>query len=337
MKVGVVIVTYNSAGYLPRLFESLKNQTYQPALITVVDNNSQDQSVDLATAEGQIQVIKNKKNIGFGAATNIGTKDLLRKGCTHILWLNPDTFLESDSLEKLTQGLQKYHCDLAQPAIHLFDQKTINTLGNELTYFGVSYCPHYNQKDLKIHDQQIYFPSGACLLISKKALETVGLLDEKYFLYLEDTDFAWRTLQQNFQTYLIADAKCYHDYTLKLGGRKMYWLESNRLLFLAQNYSFKTLLLLFPVLLFLEVGLLIHSFIKLYFPWKIAAYFRFLIKLPTIFYNKKISRKKIALKDKDIFPFLAPEFRLKQIQSWPVRCLVNPCLRAYYRFIQQLI
>ena len=336
MKLGIVIVSYNSAKYLRSCLYALGKQTWSSFELLLVDNNSTDDSILIAKNFGA-EVICNKANLGFAKSINQGTKALLKKECTHFLWLNPDAILTPNALENLIKGLHRHDCDIVQPVIYCSDQKTINTLGNELTYFGVSYCPDYGKTSAPATDQRIYFPSGACMLITRRLIESVHLLDEKFFLYLEDTDFGWRALMHGFESYLITDAKCYHDYELKLYGRKMYWLESNRLTMLTQNYSLKILILLLPIGLLLELALLTHSIFKGYPHWKILAYLRFLTQLPTILKTRQKIRKNIHLSDQDIFPHLSPKFQLKQLRIWPVRWIINPLLQNYYQLIQRVL
>src|SRR6516165_5803979 len=100
MSIGFIVVTFNSAAVLRDCLASI------PAgrEIIVVDNCSQDQSVAIARSFGT-QIIANHKNLGFGAACNLGAKRLL---APYVFFLNPDAVLEKDALLELEKAIAKF-------------------------------------------------------------------------------------------------------------------------------------------------------------------------------------------------------------------------------------
>jgi N-acetylglucosaminyl-diphospho-decaprenol L-rhamnosyltransferase len=199
--VSIVIVSYNSRADLERCLASLHEPS--PAItheIIVVDNASSDGSADAARQWKDVRVIESDANRGFAAASNAG----IRAGASDlVLLLNSDTIVPVGAADALVRALRS-HPDAAVVGPRLVDA----TRRPELS-FGrmISPLTEWRQKrlmqGLERHDagvlrrieamtHQEQWPdwvSGACLLVRRADAEAVGLIDERYFMYMEDVDF----------------------------------------------------------------------------------------------------------------------------------------------------
>jgi GT2 family glycosyltransferase len=335
MKIGCAIVSYNNRSDIRQCIASVQAQNISCEIV-VVDNASHDETKSIVSSFESVHLISNSYNRGFAKATNTGTRYLLQQNCTHILWLNPDAVLENGALEKLVAGMERHNCAITQPTILCADRQTVNTIGNEMMYLGMAYCKDFGSKNLPTADAEIFFPSGACMLINADLFTSIGMLDETFFLYNEDTDFAWRALKTGQRCYLVADAKCYHRYSLKLTGKKMYWLESNRLTMLAKNYSLATLILLLPMGILFELSITVHSILNGYLHWKLLAYLRFLKQFPNIISGRQ-KGSRLQKTDRELVRLFSPEIEFNQLLSPAVRGVLNPLLRSYYHLVVGLL
>jgi len=208
MKISISIVSYNSdrviGDCLDSIFKHIKNVQYE---IIIVDNGSTDNTVKIIKNNFKnVKLIKNDKNIGFGAAHNIAIK--LGKGKYHLV-INPDIIFTENSIEKLLNFMEKNpDVGLISPKI-VFPDGTIQYLCKRLPcLFDLCirrFTPGFIQKLFKkridffeMKDtgynkiMDVYYLSGSFMLFRKSVLEKIGGFDENFFMYFEDADITHR-------------------------------------------------------------------------------------------------------------------------------------------------
>lgn len=247
----ISIVSYNNKNLLKEcltsIYENSEGVSYE---IIVVDNNSSDGSADVVRVEfPEIKLIVNKENVGFARANNQAIK---KSRGRYVLLLNSDTVIVSDALAKMANfmenypqagvvGCRKLNSDLTvQPSIGmlpsawttflsffsikwlLVSPKKRKLLARFLSLFlgrsVRSYLDWYREDDGKV--RSVDFVTGACFLIRRETIEQVGLLDEKFFMYLEDADWCLRIKQAGWGVYIYEGAQVIHRVgkTFRQGG-----------------------------------------------------------------------------------------------------------------------
>lgn len=233
-KVGVIIVNYNGRKYLKGCIESISKQTYKNVCIVIVDNCSQDNSVKFLQEEyPETDLIICDENKGFAAGNNIGIKYAIREGAEYVLLLNSDTVIEPLLIEKLVQVAGD--TIVAVPKIYLDKRKMLLWYagGGMDTVNGMSY--HYGWSEKK-EIRNVDFACGCCVLIHRNILYKVGLFDEKYYLYFEDTDLSFRWRKKGIHVKYVPEAVMWH----KIGGsggkdgdlKYLYYVTRNHLYFI---------------------------------------------------------------------------------------------------------
>jgi len=188
MDLSIVIVSFNARADLERCLQALRDAP--PARsheVIVVDNASSDGSADAARRRG-VRVIDTGANLGFARGTNIGIR---ASSGANLLLLNSDTIVPASAIDRLLDVFD-LHPDVAVAGPRLVDAG-----GRAELSFGRMVGPlnelrqkHATGVDSATRQEQ--FPdwvSGACLLVRRSDAEAAGLLDERYFMYLEDVDF----------------------------------------------------------------------------------------------------------------------------------------------------
>lgn len=218
-KLSIIIVSYNSGGLTKKCINSIKKNTkdltFPNCQIILVDNASLDKSLAEFEPTGNIELIKNKENVGFSRAVNQGIKEA--KG-EYILLLNPDTVIIDGAITKLI--------DFAQNTgdAGVIVPKLLNSNGSiqdSLMYFPTIWRaiqefwfgrPVYS-KYFSNSKKPIQVEAGvmATFLITPDALEKVGLLNEKYFMYFEDLDYCKRVCNSGLKVYYVPDAEVIHQ------------------------------------------------------------------------------------------------------------------------------
>lgn len=221
-RLGVVIVTYDSARYLEACLASVFSER-EDALVVVVDNASRDGGVD--HLDDRVQLIRQERNVGFSRAANVGVRKCLAEGCEEILLLNPDTQIEPGAMAKMSEAIwAEEKRGMVQPLMTLMNDPTkVNTWGNRDRGLGLVMVHGYGRPVEEARSGVIEYASGACLLVKREVFEQVGSLDERFFLYFEDTEFSRRVRQSGWQIWMEAGARVRHDYQLPGVGKRWWW------------------------------------------------------------------------------------------------------------------
>lgn len=265
--LSIIILSYNTAALLRGCLTSVfSSQTPDDAWeIIVVDNASTDGSTDMVEKEFPgVRLVRNKKNIGFSAGNNVG----IRQACgDYVLLLNSDTEVGPGTMQAMLSFLQSRPdagaatCRLVLPDASLDPacHRGFPTPWAALTYFlGLEKMfprfplfaqYHQRYKDISaVHE--IDSPSGAFFLVRKTVIDTVGLLDEDFFMYGEDLDWAYRIKQSGWKIFYNPAVSALHrkkqsgrahaDSTIRKQTRR-YFYETMKLFYkkhYAKRYGF---------------------------------------------------------------------------------------------------
>jgi GT2 family glycosyltransferase len=220
MDISIIIVNWNTKDLLNNCLNSIRatisSIEYE---IIVVDNASYDGSAALLREKWpHVIPIQNEENLGFGAANNQGFRIMNGR---YALLLNTDTVLTEDAVNKLFTFMEN-HPDVAMACGQLLnaDGSKQNSIANFpslssllinaslLEYLLPKRFPskRYHHKEPVEIDSGI----GACLIIRRQAIEKVGMFDEQYFFFFEETDLAYRMRSAGWKIYHVPDAFIYH-------------------------------------------------------------------------------------------------------------------------------
>ena len=243
-KIGVATVLFNSAGVLPDFFASLDAQTYKNFVVYAVDNASTDGSAALCREQGNgFIVTENVTNTGFAHGTNQAIQQALRDGCEGILILNNDVVFGADFFAELVRSLELHQADMAAPLTYYADRPdVIWAAGGKLQRFA-GYRPVHlgmEQKDVGqfSSNRRIQFAPGCCILARADVFTRIGLLDEAYFTYWEDTDFAVRALKADLYTLFVPTARLWHKVSSLAGVKspfQRYYAVRNHALYIRKH------------------------------------------------------------------------------------------------------
>lgn len=244
-KIGIATVLYNSSTVLPDFFQSLQSQTYKNFVVYAVDNLSTDASSDLCRRKPSFVVTENDTNTGFAQGTNQGIRKALQDGCEAVLLLNNDVSFQPDFLQLLWEGKARHKADMVAPMTYYHDRPEIiwaagGTLQRIFGYRPVHLGMDQQDKGQFPDDRPIEFAPGSCILIDRSVFAAIGLLDETYFTYWEDADFAVRALKNGLRTYLVPAARLWHKVSSLAGldsPFQRYYAVRNHALYIRKHCS----------------------------------------------------------------------------------------------------
>ncbi len=205
--MAVVIVTYNSAADIGRCIDTVAKQA--PAEIVVVDNNSSDDSADIARNHGA-KVLEQRENSGFAAAVNAGVE---QTSAPILFVVNPDCVVMPGALAGL-QDLLEGNPQLGvvgprienpdgtlQPSCRKFPDLATSVAHGfvGLVWRDNPLSVRYTMRDWDHSTpRSVDWVSGAAMAMRRDAFDAVDGFDPGYFMYVEDVDFCWRVRQQGF-------------------------------------------------------------------------------------------------------------------------------------------
>ncbi|HEY5625424.1 MAG TPA: glycosyltransferase family 2 protein [Dehalococcoidia bacterium] len=215
--VSVVILNWNGLADTRECLHSLQAVRYSAMRVIVVDNGSQDDEASTLEREfsGFIDVQRLPQNLGFAAGANVGIRRALEAGTDYVLLLNNDTVVAPEFLQALVDAASDIP-DLAAvcPRTHFYDRpRMIYSTGGEVSLWrGVATQVGRGQDDdgqFERRERRGY-ADGVCMLIPAEALAEVGLLDEQYFAYWEETDWCVRAAEHGLHCYYVPQAHVWH-------------------------------------------------------------------------------------------------------------------------------
>lgn len=247
-KLGVVTVTYNSSKFLDEFVASCNRQKLREFRVYSIDNNSPDDTADhlLRISDARWYVSINSDNRGVAAANNQGIVQALRDGCDWILLLNNDTSFDENFFSTLLSECVTNSGVVAVPKIYFDEPK------GQIWYGGGGFRPlkgytgyHSAMGEMDVgqcdqHRTVEYAPTCA-MILHRSVFEDIGLMDETYFIYFDDTDFCWRLKRAGIQIAYTPATTLIHKVGGSTGGdRKPFtvsYTSRNRLYYLRKNFG----------------------------------------------------------------------------------------------------
>lgn len=238
-KINIVVLNYNGKNFLKKCLTGLFCLDYPNFEVVVVDNDSNDGSLELARANfSRATFIKNEQNLGFSAGNNVGIKYSLEKKADFVMLLNNDTEVKRDFLSQLVKSaLANETAGVFSPLIFSSDCGAVWFSGGEIDWLKMRTS---HKKDLIKNDFAFSdFISGCAMFVRAEVFAKIGLLDEDFFLYWEDADFSVRAKKAGFSLLVSANSKvCHLEKSEENKAKKIYWLVLSGLIFFRKNASY---------------------------------------------------------------------------------------------------
>ncbi|MFC1649235.1 glycosyltransferase family 2 protein [Patescibacteria group bacterium] len=270
----IIILNWNRPDLTIECLDSLQilnSRTFKTNIL-IVDNGSTDDSIKKINFHigRKLKFSKNKKaslietgiNKGYAGGNNYGLRYALERGADYLMLLNNDTNVDKDFASELIKTHIEKAAGVVCPKIYFapgFEFKNYNKsdLGNVIWSVGGEFDWNNVYGTNRGVDQvdegqfekteEVDFASGACFLVSREVINKVGLLDENYFMYLEDVDFCHRVKLADFNLVYVPKSEIWHKVaqSSKIGSNlNDYFITRNRLLFGYRYASTKTKLAL---------------------------------------------------------------------------------------------
>jgi GT2 family glycosyltransferase len=224
---------------------SLEKNTYSTHKAIVLDNASSDGSVEaIRSAYPGVEIIELTENLGYAGNNNVGIKAALGRGADWVFVLNEDTILAPDCLVNLVEvGESDQQIGIVGPMVYHYDEPDIiQSAGGSLSRYWDSWHVAQNEPDQGQIDKphRVDFISGCGIMVRRAVIDQVGMLDERFFYYKEETEWCLRARRRGWHIIHVPKAKLWHkgvqrDYRPK--PYVTYYKTRNRFLMLAKHHA----------------------------------------------------------------------------------------------------
>jgi GT2 family glycosyltransferase len=233
----VAIPTLTAGPKLEECLASLEKQTLNDFEVCVIDNSGWRVAREAAARWRGVEIIENQANVGFGAAVNQVCR---RSTARFVATLNDDTVADPGWLAGLVQALEAYpEAGMCASQVRLTGG-VLDSAGMLISSDATSKQRGHGQPPEKFAEAaEVLLPSGCAALYRRKMLDDVGLFDETFFLYCEDTDLGLRGRWAGWTCRYAPDAVVEHHYSQTAGAAsqlKAYFVERNRLFVLIKDF-----------------------------------------------------------------------------------------------------
>ena len=252
--LAIITVTYNAEPFIGDFISSLNKQTNQNFKVFFIDNNSKDRTLKVIHEKSSFnyEIKENSENLGIAEGNNIGIN--MAHDFDTVLLANNDTYFSNDTLHKMISAKSQH------PDNKVFVTKVFN---NEeppkVWYSGGGFSiikgntgfhenlfsfdkPEFNKKKLTLYSPTCF------MLVDRSVFSEIGLMDKKYFVYFDDTDFCWRLKKKKISILYLGDIEIYHkigsstggvdsNFTIKFSSRnRVYFLKKSKGIFFTICY-----------------------------------------------------------------------------------------------------
>lgn len=269
----VVILNHNNGEFLGRCLLSVLSTEYPNFEVILVDNGSTDDSVELVRRqfgnEPRLKIIQDSKNLGASVGRNTGSKHATGK---YLAFLDPDTKVDGNWLKEAVT-LMEGHPSVAAVQCKLLllsNPSRIDYVGDFISQFGflVQRVPLGALDSDALQKRAVIFGvKSAGMVANKLVLQKIGVFDEDYFIYMEETDLCWRVWLSGSQVEYCPTSIVYHDFgqLSKLSSERAKFLSKyhgtkNYVTTILKNADGTTLSRIIPIHIVFWMGIAIWHF-----------------------------------------------------------------------------
>jgi GT2 family glycosyltransferase len=336
--VSVIIVTFNAAHYIERCLASVFAQSHGQFEVIVVDNASTDASADLVRQRFPLaRLIASPTNEGYGGGNNRGAGEASGE---ILVFLNPDAVPEREWLTQLTGSMREQFRQYATSKITMLsDSNKLNSSGNLIHYLGLSFCRGLNAERSSFATAELVAgASGAACAISRDLFERLGGFDRTLFMYHDDVDLSLRALLAGERCLYVPAAVVAHDYSLVLPPVKWGWIEAHRYAVLFKTFKLRTLLILSPALLLIDLVTLVYLTTRgpAFLLAKLRSYMWLLRHARSILHSRRRAQALRAVTDWHIVSVLTDQIPYEQLAPGWVAEIAHILVDPWFRMYRQL-
>ena len=333
--ITAVVVSYADPAATSRALQSLLHQSAAPLEVLVVDNDPGGATARALAAGGEpptVRALHPGANLGYTGAANLAAREARGEW---LFFLNPDATAAADCLERMLAAVDGPDVAIVGAQVLLPDGR-INAGENPINIVGISWSGGYGRAREHGPARDTAAVSGAALMVRREVFLELGGLCPSFFMYVDDTDLAWRVRVGGRRVRYCPDAVVVHDYEFDKGAHKWFYLERNRAWALLSNLRPGTLALLAPALLMTEAAVLARATREGWLREKLHAWASLLAHAPELLRWRRSVQAARRVSDRQVLELFAGGIQTDLINTGMPRW-VNPCMEGYRRLLLRVL
>lgn len=334
-EIAAIVVSYSDPLATGRAVRSLLDQSLTPAEVLVVDNDPEGATLRALT-NGEfprsVRTLHPGVNLGYTSAANLAAQQAEHEW---LFFLNPDAVAWKDCLQRLLEAVDGRDVALVGAQVLLPDGR-INAGENPINIAGISWSGGFGDPRERGPARDAAAVSGAALLVRRDTFVGLGGLCPHFFMYVDDTDLAWRMRMSGLRVRYCPEAVVVHDYEFDKGAHKWFYLERNRVWALLSNLQPRTLVLLGPMLLMTEAVIVSRAISEGWLMEKARAWVSLLAQARSLVRWRRAVQMKRSVSDYRVLGMFSASVQTQLIDIRLPRW-VSPCLERYRQFVLRLL
>jgi GT2 family glycosyltransferase len=334
--VTAVVLAYRDQPFLYDVVDRLLASTGVAVDVVVVDNGCTSPSLQPLRERPGVRVLEPGTNTGFTGGCNLGAAAATTP---FLAFINSDALVEPDALAALVAVAARPGVGLASASLRLADTpELLNTDGNPVHVLGLSWAGDLGEP-AAAHavERPIASATGAAVVTRREVWDALGGFTEEFFAYCEDADLSLRCWQQGWDVVYVPDAVVLHHYEFGRNPAKFYLLERNRLAMVLSLYETRTLLLLAPALLALEVGMCAVAAVGGWLPAKVRGYRWLVAHRRWLGAHRRGVQAVRRRRDRDIAPLLTARFDPSVLPLPRGAAVLGALMEGYWALVRRLL
>jgi GT2 family glycosyltransferase len=336
VRLTVVVLAYGDEPLLDKCVRSVLASDEVDVDVVVVDNGCT--SKDLETLRGlpRVMVLTPGRNLGFAGGCNLGAE---QSDAAFVGFVNGDAVVRPTALARLAAEAARPDVGLASASLRLLDApEELNSVGNPVHYLGLSWAGALGEP-ASTHpvSTDVTSVTGAAVVARREVFQRLGGFCELMFAYCEDAELSLRAWQRGWRCVYVPSAVVVHHYEFSRNAEKLYLLERNRLLLVSTLYERRTLALLGPALVGLELAMLAVALRSGWATAKIRGWWWLLRHRRALADRRRAVQAARTRSDADLAPLLTGDFDPGPEAGFAAPPVLRRGSRAYWALVRRLV
>jgi GT2 family glycosyltransferase len=335
--VTAVVLAYGPEPLLVECVDAILDSTGVEVDVVLVDNGCTTDAVDILAERPRTTILRPEANAGFAGGCNLGARAATGDV---VAFVNGDAVVRPDALEELAKALDDDTVGMASGSLHLYDSPDrMNSAGNPLHFLGLSWAGGLGDP-ITEHTEpaDVTGGTGAACALRRDYFLALGGFWETLFAYLEDTELSLRIWERGQRVRYVPTSVAHHRYEFSRNPRKTFLLERNRALLLLTHYERRTLTLLAPALLALDLVILALALRQGWAGSKVRSWWWVLRHRSEIRDRRRAIHASRLVSDRSLLPrLLTAHFTAGAETGLSVPGWVNRGMEIYWRAVVRLL
>ena len=332
-RVSAVVLAYGDQPYVLEVVDSLLGSTGVDVDVVVVDNGCT--APDLAPLRDRtgVTMLDPGENTGFTGGCNLGAEAATGE---LLAFINSDAIVDPTALAELARVAARPEVGIASAGLRLADHpERMNSTGNPVHVLGLSWAGGFDEPaSAHVEEVDVASATGAAMMCRREVWDALGGFTREFFAYCEDADLSLRCWQAGWSVRFVPTAVVRHHYEFSRNPAKWYLLERNRLALLLCDYERRTLFLLAPALLGLELALLAVAAKGGWAPAKLKGYRWLWRNRRWVAERRRSVQRSRRVPDRDIAHLLTAHFDAQALPLPIGAGLLNAAMATYWRAVR---